>query len=182
MKKSIIITMLACLLGGFVHAQGVKWQAIETAAKAENSSKLYFIDFYTNWCGWCKRMDRDTFSDSIVASILNKYYIPVKFNAEGSSQFEWNNRSFNKGQSINGRPATHTFVSYVLGNKIGYPSFAIFNAEKQLLQVIPGYVKADEFAQILWYFSSGAYTRYPYERYQQQFEKSIKAEMIKQLR
>lgn len=182
MRKSIIITVLACLIGGMVQAQGVKWQPIESAAKSGNTTKLYFIDFYTNWCGWCKRMDRDTFSDSTVAAILNKYYIPVKFNAEGSSHFEWNGRTFAKGISANGRAATHTFVTYVLGNKIGYPSFAIFNADKQLLQVIPGYVKADEFAQILWYFASGAYTRYPYERYLQAYDKEIKPDMLKQLR
>lgn len=182
MKKNIIIALLAILIGGFVQAQEVKWQTIENASKTENTTKLYFIDFYTNWCGWCKRMDRDTFSDSTVATILNKYYIPIKFNAEGASQFEWNSRTFTKGISVNGRPATHTFVTYVLGNKIGYPSFAIFNAEKRLLQVIPGYVKADEFAQILWYFASGSYTRLPYERYQQTFDKDIKPVMLKQLR
>ena len=65
----------------------IQWRTIEQAAKTEakGNTKLYFVDFYTTWCGWCKKMDRDTFRDPLVAQILNTYYIPVKFDAEGSS-------------------------------------------------------------------------------------------------
>ncbi len=182
MRKTIIITLLLCLMGGSFQAQTVAWQKIEDAAKAEVGQKMYFFDFYTSWCGWCKRMDRDTFSDPTVSAILNKYYIPVKFNAESNTQFDWNNQHFTGGISVNNRPATHTFTRYVLGQKIGYPSFAIFLPNQQLLQVIPGYVPASDFVKILWYFVSGDYNKYPFEKYQQIFDKEIAPAMQQQLK
>ena len=85
MKKTVLLLLLAALLGVNVQAQ-VNWQTIEQASKVDTrtNKKLFFIDFSTSWCGWCKKMDRETFSDPVVAAILNKYYIPVHFDAEGT--------------------------------------------------------------------------------------------------
>ena len=88
-KKILLLVSLATLLCGTIQAQQVEWKTIEQAAKTDTKSnaKLYFVDFYTSWCGWCKKMDRETFSNPVVAKILNTYYIPVKFDAEGNSGF-----------------------------------------------------------------------------------------------
>src|SRR5258705_280364 len=43
----------------------------EALAQAKASNKLVFIDFWTTWCGWCKRLNKDTFSDDTVVAELN---------------------------------------------------------------------------------------------------------------
>ena len=93
-KRILLFLSLSLLLAGNVHAQQVEWKTIEQAAKTDSktNAKLYFVDFYTSWCGWCKKMDRDTFSDPTVAKILNKYFYPVKFNAESSDYIDKNGR------------------------------------------------------------------------------------------
>ena len=74
MKKTILITIFCALLSIMAYSQenDVKWYTIEEAEKLMNEApKPLFIDTYTDWCGWCKRMDSETFSNSVIANILN---------------------------------------------------------------------------------------------------------------
>ena len=114
MKTKILLFLtLGLLMGANVQAQQIEWKTIEQAAKTDTkgNTKLYFVDFYTSWCGWCKKMDRETFTDPTVALILNKYYIPVKFNAEGNSEFTWHGSKYNNVAAAPGnRPSSHSFA------------------------------------------------------------------------
>ena len=127
-KKIFLLVSLATLLCGSIQAQQVEWKTIEQAAKTDTKSnaKLYFVDFYTSWCGWCKKMDRETFSNPVVAKILNTYYIPVKFDAEGSSEFTWKGNKYSGATTAPGsRRGTHSFAKAVLGTQMGFPSFGL---------------------------------------------------------
>lgn len=182
MKKIFTIFLLFALLSPITHAQSIHWNTIEKAAPAENNNgkKLYFVDFFTNWCGWCKRMDRETFTDATVAKILNKYYIPVKFNAEGNADFTWKNIRYTNTSTAPGqRPSVHSFAKYILGKQIGFPSFVIFAADQSPLTILQGYKTKDELPVILWYFCSGDYLKYSYEQYLKIFDKEIRPTMLK---
>lgn len=170
------------LAGAPVKAQ-VNWQTIEQASQTDNSKnkKLYFIDFSTSWCGWCKKMDRETFADPVVSAILNKYYIAVHFDAEGSSSFTWNGTKYSGVQPQGGKSQTHPFTRAILGQKIGYPSFAIFNRTGGLTQILQGYHNAYDFSMILWYFCSGDNNKYTFDEYQKIFVEEIKPGMMKKL-
>lgn len=154
----------------------VKWHTIEEAASAKIGERLYFVDFYTHWCGYCKKMDRETFTDPTVVKILNKYCYPVKFNAEGDNTFTWAGKTYRPATG-NSRMRTHEFARGLQG----YPTFSFFNADGTLLQSIPGFVPAADFIVILWYIVNGDYERYPYERYRQMFDKEIRPQMKKAL-
>ncbi len=169
-------------MGSGVQAQ-VKWKTIEEAAQTDTkkNKKLFFVDFSTSWCGWCKKMDRETFSDPVVAAILNKYYIPVHFDAEGKATFTWNGTKYANNATPGQRSQTHPFTRAILGQKIGYPSFAIFNAGGGLKQVLQGYQTAYEFSMVLWYICSGDDQRYTWEEYQKEFPTEIKPVMMKKL-
>ncbi len=183
MKKTFIFVLMA-LLSCTVAVAQVKWNTIEQSAKvsASNNQKLFFVDFYTSWCGWCKKMDKETFSDKVVAKIMNKYFIPTKFDAEGDAAFTWNGVDFKGGVvAANGRRATHPFAQTILGARMGFPSFAIFGADRSLISVVPGYSNAAEFTVILWYYASGDYQKYPFDKYAAIFDAQIRPKMEKTL-
>ena len=119
-------------------------------------------------------MDRETFPDATVAKIINKYYYPVKFNAEGRNTFSWFGTTY---KPASGRSRAHEFAKGMQG----YPTTVLFRADGTPLQAIPGYYSAKDFVVILWYFASGDYERYPYERYQRIFDKEIRPAMEKAL-
>ena len=181
MKKYIKILVCATLIFNFqfsifnsARAQ-VKWHTIEEASQAKIGEKMYFVDFYTSWCGYCKKMDRETFSDATVAKILNKYFYPVKFDAEGTNTFQWKGKTYNP--VLTGRNRQHEFARGLQG----YPTFALYKSDGTPLQAIPGFYSAKDFTIILWYFASGDCDKYPYERYQKIFDKEIRPTMEKAL-
>lgn len=91
MKKISLIAIMALVMG-FVGSDAlaqkntqINWiemNSIDDAIKETVENKRIFVDSYTDWCGWCKRMDRDTFADTLIAKIMNHYFINIKFDAE----------------------------------------------------------------------------------------------------
>ncbi|MFR6381410.1 MAG: thioredoxin family protein [Odoribacter splanchnicus] len=93
MNKKVIIWMAGILLLPlWVCAQGVNFrplsytEAIELAAK---ENKMVFIDFYTTWCGPCKRMSKEVFPQQEVGEYFNRTFISLKLDAEKENGLEW---------------------------------------------------------------------------------------------
>jgi uncharacterized protein YyaL (SSP411 family) len=60
----------------------VKWLTFEEAiALHKENPKKVLIDLYTDWCGWCKVMDRETYSNAEISTYINENFYPIKFNA-----------------------------------------------------------------------------------------------------
>lgn len=184
MKRILSIILLCATLTSGCDVFGqVNWQTIEQASKVDltKNKKMFFVDFATSWCGWCKRMDRESFSDPVVSAILNKYYIPVKFDAEGSSTFTWNGKKYSNPQVAGQKPQVHPFTRAMLGKSIGFPSFVFLTKDGTLHKIEQGYLDAYNLSVLLWYYCSGDSRSYTYEEYVRVFQEEIKPEMMKKL-
>lgn len=129
------------LLSITINAQEIKWMTLEKAVEAQKTTpKKIFIDAYTVWCGPCKMLDKNTFSNKDVANYVNENYYAVKFNAEGNEVINFNDKTYkNPGFNPNtsGRNSAHELSGY-FGVR-AYPTMLFLDENANLLSPITGY-------------------------------------------
>lgn len=77
------------------HKGPINWLSIEEASNLyQQNPKPMFVDVYTDWCGWCKKMDASTFQDLSIAQYLNSNFYPVKLNAETSDSLNFMGKTY----------------------------------------------------------------------------------------
>lgn len=88
MKRIVLITfmILSCISMTIAQEQGIKFEENSTwskiVKKAKKGKKLIFIDCYTSWCGPCKILAKDVFTQKAVGEYFNANYINAKFDCE----------------------------------------------------------------------------------------------------
>jgi thioredoxin-related protein len=150
MRKNIK-SYLSLLLFSFFGLQAAdsSWIGFdEGLAKGRVENKNIIVDFYTDWCYWCKVMDEKTFSEKNVAEKLKSRFVTVRINAEDEKQ----NASYN-GQTFNNVQLTQAF------GVTGYPSLAFLEPDGDIITIIPGYVPAEMFVHILDYIDQKLYEK-----------------------
>lgn len=143
----------------------IQWLTFEQAiAKQKVEPKKLFIDVYTDWCGWCKRMDASTFSDPEIGAYMNKYFYAVKLDAEMMDTVLYNNYTFTNGYFTdkNGkqRKGTHQLATSLLDSKMSYPSYAILDERNARLSIHKGYMRNDQLAGVLLFYGTDQYKHY----------------------
>lgn len=162
--KKLIITAILSMSGFLAMSQGtviaegspVNWMTFEEAVeKSKTEKRKIFIDVYTDWCGWCKVMDKNTFTDAEIAKVLNEKFYPVKFDAEQTADVVFRGNTFKFIPS--GNKGTHQLAMALLNNQLSYPNFVFLDEEFRIVPIfqgstsVPGYRKPDEFHVFLSY-------------------------------
>jgi thioredoxin-related protein len=139
-----ILLLLLCIAS---YTQEVKWYTIEQAIELnKNEPRKLFVDVYTNWCGWCKVMDKNTFGNTIIADYLNKKYYPVKLNAEQKENITIGDNTYKF--VAQGSKGYHEFAAALLNGNMGYPSAVFLDEQIKIIQPFQGYIKARQFDEI----------------------------------
>jgi thioredoxin-related protein len=118
--------------------QAIEWHAFDKGLElAQQQKKLMVVDIYTDWCHWCKVMDKDTYGNSEVVAFARQNVIMTKLNAETTERFKF------KGASYSGRELSMMF------GVTGFPTTAFMNDKGELIAKVPGFIPADRFTLIL---------------------------------
>lgn len=178
MARKILVSLVALVLVsimGFGQEVKVKWYSIEEALELnKKEQRKIFIDVYTDWCGWCKKMDASTFSNPVIANILNTEFYAVKFNAETKDTIYFQGRKFfNEG--ANGRNP-HQLAIALLQGRMSYPSVAYLNEDSQLLTAVPGYMTPEGIEPILMFFADDVYKSQSFDDFSKQFVSKVKTQ------
>jgi thioredoxin-related protein len=155
--KRVLLLIAVVILGLNATAQEkIKWYSIEEAIQlASQEPRIIVIDVFTDWCGWCKRMDATTFEDPEVVEMMNNDFYPVKLNAEGKDDIVIGERTFKFVD--NGRRGYHEMAAIVTRGRLSYPTISYIDSQGKVLEAAPGYKSADQFRIYLAYYSDGAY-------------------------
>lgn len=137
MKKFVIIGLLL-VTANFAQAQDeIKWLKFEEAVAAtEANPKMLFVDVYTDWCGWCKKMDKETFTDPAVIKYINETFYAVKMNAEDNKRtFDFKGKSYTEAKMAGAMRVQ------------SYPNFVIIDPTLMNITQMPGYREPVPFLQ-----------------------------------
>ena len=137
MKMKHLVTLAFAVLTSFAaKAQDqIEWMKFEDAiaANAQNP-KMLIIDVYTDWCGWCKKMDKETFTDPTVIAHINENFYAVKLNAENTKRsFDFMGKTYNEAQMAAAMQVR------------SYPNFVVIEPKLQNIAQLPGYRQPEAF-------------------------------------
>ncbi|RSK41941.1 thioredoxin family protein [Mangrovimonas spongiae] len=161
MRTHITTLVILLLLVGNISAQEINWVSLEEAVELQKKNpKKIILDAYTKWCGPCKMLDRNTFSNKDVAAYINKHYYAVKFNAEGNEEINFKGNTFTNPNydpaKANKRNSPHQLSRYF--SIRSYPTLVFLDEKADLLAPIIGYKKPQQLELYLKLFKDDKHT------------------------
>jgi thioredoxin-related protein len=135
---------------------GVKWISFEELNKLQKKKpRKVVLDVYTDWCGWCKKMDKATFADANIGKFANEKFYAVKLNAESKKIVKYKGREMTEQEL-----AASWRVS-------GYPTTVYLDENMDLIEPRAGYLDVNQFMLVLQYYSGNFYKTQTIEQYAQ---------------
>lgn len=161
------ITVFACAQQKEKDVAPLHWMSLaeaESAMQLENRPIL--IDLYTNWCSWCRVMDKKTYSNKNVIDYLQKKFYVVRINAETKETLIWQGKQY----AYSPENKINTIAIYLSGGNLVFPTTVIIPDKKEEPQAIAGYFEPKDFEVIVKYFGE---KKYPDESFDA-FQKKLK--------
>ena len=124
-------------------AESINWLTVEEAeALSEKEPRKILMDVYTDWCGWCKKMDKTTFANDEVAKYVNENFYAVKLKADSNDKVTFKGKEYSKGELAQAFRVT------------GYPTIVFFDQSFSKFQPVSGYRGAKDFLALLEQFNA----------------------------
>ena len=143
----------------------INWMSVQEAyAATQKKPKKFVVDVYTDWCGWCKVMDRETFAKAAIVDYVNENYYAVKLNAEQTADITLGKETF-KYVSTGGGRGINELAAVLLKNQMSFPTTVFLDEKFQMIQPIAGYLEPRTFHQIITYFGSDYYRKEPFDQF-----------------
>jgi thioredoxin-related protein len=172
MKKFLLsIAFVLCVFATFAQeaatpskTKGIQWISLQEAYnRTQKEPRKTIIDVYTAWCGWCKVMDRETYTNPEVIDYLNKNYYMVKLDAETRQEIVVGGVKYAFDERSNANQAAIT----LLQGKMSYPTTVFLDAQYNMIQPLPGYLDAKAFHQVITFIGGDNYKKESFEQYKE---------------
>lgn len=172
MKKWGLLAFIVLLINSYTQSSNnntaIKWLSWDEMVKLhKKKKKKIFIDIYTKWCGWCKYMDANVFSNKEVAEVINKHFYPVKLDAEMKDTIYFNGYTF-----VNPAPhiprTAHQLAYSLLDGRLAYPSVVFLDEDFKRLHVLAGAQSPENLINIALYFGLDKYKQQDFQQFIEQ--------------
>lgn len=149
------------------HPDDLRWYTMEEVIQIKKDNpedgKFIFIDVYTDWCGWCKRMDATTFTHPEIVETFQQYFYPVKFDGEARRDIQFGEQTFK--YVAQGRRGYHELAAALLQGKLTYPTVVFMDEGFNMIQPLAGYQTPEQLLPILHFIGSGSFRNQPWEEF-----------------
>jgi len=173
--EKVIRLLFICFLLGLISSfhspvpeNKISWIALSEAERLYlQDHKPILIDLYTDWCGWCKVMDKKTYSRPGLVDYVNTRFHAVRFNAETHDRVDWGGKSF----GFDARSNVNGFaVDITHGQLQGFPTTVIVPGDGSAPQAIAGYLETKDMEILLKYFGDSGYGKVAFEDFRKNFK------------
>lgn len=175
-----LIFLFFVLIQFQLYSQEINWMSLDEVREAQKTNpKNVLIDVYTNWCGPCKLMDRNTFSNTDIIRIINENYYAVKFNAEGNDTVTFMDKVFTNpnfdSAKTQKRNSSHQLTQFLGIN--AYPSTLFFDSDMNYLTPVKGYLNPKQIEIYLLLFKDNTYKNVKSQSDFDNFVKNFKSQV-----
>lgn len=116
----------------------INWLEWEEAIDLhEKAPKKIFVDVYTEWCGYCKKMDKTTFADPKIVNYINTHFYAIKLDAEMKEMIQF--RGFEFEWRAQGRKGIHMLAYTLCEGKLSFPTYVTLTENYDRIAISPGY-------------------------------------------
>lgn len=145
------------------------WEEVQVANKQE--PRKVMVDVYTEWCGWCKKMDNSTFKKPHIAQYINDNFYAVKFDAEYKELIEFKEAVY---EFVNtGKRGYHELAAHITKGELRYPTIVILDESLNILQPIQGFQDPMTLELILTYYSGDFHKNTPWKKYTKSYNSTL---------
>lgn len=122
-------------------------------AKASSRKKHAFVQFFASWCGYCRKMDQQVFTDLRVRKALAKDFIPIRVTEKSQNRVKFQGKWLTEDALL-----PHFQVT-------GFPTIVFIDPQGETIGKIPGFIDATEMHTMLQYVGSSAYQKMNFESF-----------------
>ena len=139
----------------------------ELQMKMHQNPKKVYMDVYTGWCGWCKKMDVTTFQNPDLVKYMNNNFYCVRLDAERKDTIHFQGKDY----YYNPQFKANTFAVELMKGNMSYPTAIIMMENFQgTPQVIAGYMEVKQIEPLLTYFGDNMNKHQPWDSYLQSYK------------
>lgn len=132
----------------------MEWLSLQEAQqKAKETNKKVYLFGYTEWCGYCRKTRKETFTSDSVLAKMDKFYYAVQINAESEKEIVFNNKTYKENELAR------------LFQIQSFPTHFFITSNGEIIGSQPGFLPPDVFAPLLSYVGTGSYGKMSFQDY-----------------
>ncbi len=160
------LLMVTCFAFAQSKTEHIQWKTLEEVdILMQKAPRKIIVDVYTDWCGWCKKMDKTTFDHPTIVKYVNQNFYAVKLDAETKKTINFNNNTYPSIGRYN------KFAVQLLQGKMSFPTTAYLHENKQIITIVQSYLDAQEFDVVLHYIYGEEYKKITYDTFKKNYLK-----------
>ena len=147
----------------------IEWMSFQEMMELnKRNPQKVIIDVYTDWCGWCKRMEANTYENKVIAAYIKEHFHAVKFDAESEDLIELYGQQYKYTVPSRGR-GYHELAMIFTRGQLSYPTTVFLDTDLTSIKTFPGYKNSVDMEKVLHFINDGHYKRTSFKEFSERF-------------